>query len=638
MKKRSILLSLLGVILLLSLALVACDNGDDTEAPADRTEPATEVPTPPADTEGTEPTEPPTGDLPDDPIIALVPPHIAAMINRSTPFVDVEPGGILRYAAVQTDPFAGILHPIWSMSAVDGNDIQPFFLGAMHTIDDDFLLDPNGSGAVETFTISEDGLVIRKYIRDNVYWHDGVQLTARDWQFAYEVLAHADSTTTRFRQQNSDRIVGIEEFHAGEVDYIAGIRIIDDLTIEFEFDRVVPIFNTVFTHPLPYHIFGDIPVDEMEDSPYVRTAAAIGFGPFIIDVIVPGESITFVRNDNFWAGAPLLDGVELRVVHPEVLGAELEAGNIDVANSFSEANFPYFEHLSNINFLKAPGWAWNAITFRVGYFDQDAGQAALDPDAPMSNVDLRRAMWMAIDTDLIADTIFNGLRWAGSTVLPPIHSGFHNPNAQRPPFSMEAAHALLDEAGFAFDGDYRTNPDGSPLELQIIWASAGGDATQMAVQQYHITQWRALGLNMLDPREYEFAVFGDLFTTAIDDTDWDIQLNAWSSGSNPSPSGFFHPSQSFNRSRYTSERMDDLLARIDGEQAALDPHGYRREVLFEFQEYVLDVAAVIPTQFRFAFIPVNNRVVNFEILATASPRAGWHTVGLIRDTPYRHGE
>jgi len=645
MKKRSILLSLLGVALLLSLTLMACDGNGDTDI--SETEAGTEVVPPSTDTDTEEPNgaaQPPA----DDPVTALVPPHIAEMINRAMPTseqssYDVIDGGILRYVVATGTPFGGILHSIWSLSA-DDSHLQTFFLGSTFTVDDDFLLDPDGTGtAVRTFEISDDGLTITIFLRDGVYWHDGVQHTARDWEFAYEVLAHPESGTTRFGQQNSHRIVGINEFREGEADDIAGIRVIDDLTLEIEFDGVLPIRNTVFTQPLPYHIFRDIPIDEMQDSPYVRTEAAIGFGPFIPAVIVPGESMTFTRNENYYWGAPVLEGVEVRRVAPDLLGAELEAGTVDIATTFAEANFPYFDHLTNITYLKAPGWAYNTITFRVGYFegDQATGRAALDPDAPMSDVNLRMAMWKSIDTELISDAFFLGLRWDGATIVPPIHRNFHNPNIVRPPYDMDAAHALLDEAGYEWDGDYRTFPEGSPragerLELTFTFSSPD-NATTEAVQQYHISQWNELGI-YLRIRDYDFVAWGQLFTTETDDTDWDVQINAWSFGTNPSPAGFFGPAQGFNRSRYTSERMDALLARIDGEQAAMDPMGYRLDAVWEFQEYLRELAVVVPTQFRFAFVPVNNRVVDFEIVATPAPSRGWHLVGLTHDEPLRHGQ
>ena len=39
---------------------------------------------------------------------------------------------------------------------------------------------------------SEDGKTFTFTIRDNVNWHDGKPVTAEDWLFAHEVIAHPD--------------------------------------------------------------------------------------------------------------------------------------------------------------------------------------------------------------------------------------------------------------------------------------------------------------------------------------------------------------------------------------------------------------------------------------------------------------
>ena len=610
MKKRSTVFALFGMVLLLSMFLVAC-GGDGSDGTTEGGNAAA--------TAG-----------------QLLPPHIEALINREMPTSDdVEPGGILRFARVEGSPFSGILHPLWSNAAMDSN-IQDFFLGDMTTVDEEFLTEiyPDGHGAA-MLEISEDGLTATFTIREGVYWHDGTPVTAYDWLFAYEVLAspeYAASGGLRFGQQNERSIVGILDFHEGNVDYIAGIEVHSDRVISFTYEEIVPIRNTFFMHPLPVHIFGDIPIEEMEDSIYVRTTAAIGFGPFILDTMTPGESVTLVRNDNYWQGAPLLDGIEYRIVSPATIGEELRAGTVDIAHTFQESQFGYFEDLSNVTFLKNTAFVYTYIGFRVGYWDMDLGQSVLNPDATMADVNLRRAMWMAIDNDLVSQSLFSGLRWDASSLVPPAFSGFHNSYAQRPPFDLDAANALLDEAGYEIGADgYRMNPDGSPLEIRVIGIIR--DENYEAAYQYYLTQWRELSLNIEITEMLELAAFGALFSTDVDADHFDVMLGgAWSTGTNPSPYGLYGRTAAFNRSRYVSERNDELLARIDSPEAVLDEE-YRIQAFHEWQDYMIENASLFPTQFRLNFIPVNNRVVNFEIQANHNPMRGWHLVGLTEDAP-----
>ena len=46
----------------------------------------------------------------------------------------------------------------------------------------------------------------------------------------------------------------------------------------------------------------------MLESPQVRQNP-VGTGPFKINKIVPGESIEFVRNDDYWQGKPHIEKI-----------------------------------------------------------------------------------------------------------------------------------------------------------------------------------------------------------------------------------------------------------------------------------------------------------------------------------------
>jgi len=615
MEKRSRLLALLGMVFLL-FVLVACGDADGGGSAGAGT--------------GTDTTQE-----------GLFPDRIAALMQSAMPSVDVEPGGILRFARADGQAFPGVLHPIWSNSAPDSN-IQDFFIGRFLTIDDDFLIELGeaGRGAV-TMEISDDYLSAIFTIREGVYWHDGEPLTARDLEFAYYAKGHPDSTSTRWGQQNEQHIVGGTAFNSGEVDYIEGVTVIDDRTLQVDFVQIVALRETVFPHPLPYHRFADIPFDEMEDHPYVRTEQAIGFGPFMVERIVAGESVTFTRNDNYWDGAPLLDGIEHRVVSPDVIGEELRAGNVDVAHTFAEGAFPYYEDITNVTFLKSGSFVYTYISFTIGLWDHEVADHSLglDPDATMADVNLRRAMWMAIDNDLVTEVWRGGLRWEASSLVPPVFQ-WHNPAAQRPAYDIDAANALLDEAGFAFVGDYRAHPDGSPLEINVFGVNRG--PVYDTIYHYYLGQWELLGLNITLVATADLTTASNWF--AADGThndDIDVFLGgAWSTGSNPNMGGLFarDAARNWNRSGYVSERNDQLLEAM-GSERAINDIDYRRNAFYEWQEYMIENASIIPTEFRFNFIPVNNRVTNFRIRADHNPIDGWHRVGLTNtDAPFVDGD
>lgn len=643
MKKSNKFLLALMVIFAFAVVLVACGNDNDGNDSGN--DPVVEV-DPGGETDPTEDETDPSGEEPAE-IVEQggIPAHIQAMmVNAIPPSDDMIEGGVLRFARIQPDPFEGILHSMWNGAATDANIVE-FFHNNGTTTDDDFLLElGDDSRGYLIPVISDDFLTITFTIRDGVYWHDGEPLTAEDFLFTYEVLASAEyaaSGGVRFGQQNERSIVGIMDFHEGNADYIAGIEVIADNEFSITFDSIVPIRNTVFMMPLPAHIFRDIPIEDMSNSPYIRTASAIGVGPFMVDSIVPGESVNFVANENYWQGAPVLDGIEFSIVPGTLIGEAMAAGTIDVAHTFQESQFPYFSNANNFSFLADPAFVFNYVGFRLGRYvltDPDdvaaGGFSEINPDATMANLDLRLAMWKAIDGNLVAANLFNDIRWDGTALIPPTFASFHNADLVRPPHDMEAANAMLDAAGFEMGADgFRLNPDGSELTINFFSAASGGDPVAEGMNQYFLAQWRALGLNVVDNFDLDFPTFHEQFDTDVDNDDIDVFIGAWSFGSNPSPYGLFGRTAGFNYTRYVSDRMDDLLARIDSEEAVMD-FDYRVEAFLDWQEYMVENASMFPFLYRFAFVPVNNRVVNYRIHGIHTPVDGWHLVGLTSDTPY----
>ena len=542
--------------------------------------------------------------------------------SNTAPAID---GGILNFALVSDTSFPGVLNHAFFEASPDAT-IMDFFSGTLLDIDENYMINQEGAA---TFEISEDGRLFTFTIRDNVYWHDGYPVTAQDWVFVHEVMAHPDYTGFRFGADMLN-IVGMEEFRNGEADSIAGLTIIDDRTLQMEFINVSPSLmigaGGIWAQPLPYHIFKDIPVADMASSPEVRQNP-IGFGPFIVTNITPGESVSFVRNENYWRGTPVLDGVNLVTVNPSLISAELANGNIDIA-AFPTSQFELHYDMSNVEFLGLVTHRYDFIGFKLGEWvgEWSDGENVMNPDAKMANLDLRLAMWKAVDNQAVGNQLFNGLRWEANTLIPPSHPLFHADHLERPAFDPEGAMAILDAAGFVdADGDgFRDNPDGSELVINF-WAMTG-DEVQDALVMFYVQSWRNIGLN-INLTQQEFNSFYDHISADYEGID--VYLASWSIGTNVDPTGLYGRFAPFNESRFASDNNDRLLGLGISEEAALDP-SFREAIMHEWQAYMMEQIPVFPTLFHLEVTAVNNRVTNFAIGAGT----GYHLyqVGLTSET------
>ncbi len=617
MKKVSFSKWLFALMLVLVLALAACSGGDD-DSDKDTGESDTGT-----EDQGTEDADEADGE---DKIYSID--DFEVDKTNDSEAID---GGTLNYGLVSDTVFEGILNRLF----YDGNpdyEVMKFFDEGLLGIDNNFNYTQEGAAEWE---IDDDGTTVTIKIRDNVNWHDGEPVTAEDLVFSYEVVGSPDYTGTRYYY--IEDVVGMDEYHAGEAESIEGMEIIDEKTVAITFNEANPslIASGLWDAPLPKHIFEDIPIAEMPEHDAVRKNP-IGFGPFVLDTIVPGESVTYTANEDYWQGAPKLDGITLKVVAPQTVANALEKGEIDVVDSFPTDQYPdVADDLTNVEFLGQIDNSYTYIGFKLGKWnpkDPDkpdgAGEVEVDPDAKMADVNLRRAMWYAVDNDSVGERFYNGLRWSGTTLIIPAFPDYHDETIETPSYDPDEANKILDEAGYEdVDGDgFRETPDGE--ELTIGFASMSGGDTAEPIANYYIQAWEQVGLKveLVDGRLMEFNTFYD--RVEADDPEIDIYQGAWSTGSDVDQRGLYGPTAAFNYSRYASDESDRLLAE-GASRKSLDIE-YRQDVYKEWQELMVEDIPVFPTLYRSILVPVNNRVTDWSIQDQWN---GYHEVGITQEDP-----
>src|SRR5699024_689588 len=346
MKKSSMRLFLLGLLLTLVFALAACggdgkdtdstgkDNGDgDTD---------TEV------SEKPQPDEDGAFDIEDFP-------------KRSAEG-EVQDGGTLNFGLVSDTPFSGILNFNFYTGAPDAEVIE-WFDEPLLSIDEAYQYTQDGAA---TFEYTDDHKEWTFTIRDEVNWHDGEPVTAEDWAYSYEIIGHPDYEGVRYGPEFSS-IEGMPEYKAGEADSISGIEVIDEKTLQITYKDPTPslLAGGIWPYATPKHVFEGIEVKDMPDSDPVRKNP-IGMGPFKVESITPGESVVFKKFEDYWQGEPKLDEVVLRVVDPSVVAKELESGKLDMVDSFSTDQYVDNQDMEGVVFLGEVDNAYTYIGFKLG--------------------------------------------------------------------------------------------------------------------------------------------------------------------------------------------------------------------------------------------------------------------------------
>ncbi|MDN3425936.1 oligopeptide ABC transporter substrate-binding protein [Microbacterium sp. APC 3898] len=516
-------------------------------------------------------------------------------------------GGTVTFGLVSDTVFEGTLNWNFYSGAPDAEILNWFDEGLL-TWDENYVYTNDGAA---TYEVSEDGRTFTFKIGDNVNWHDGEPVTAEDWLFAHEVIGNPDYDGPRYNTDFTN-IEGMEEYNSGKADTISGIEVIDEKTLSITYIESTPslLTGSIWTYPLAKHIFGDMAVADISSSPEVREKP-IGFGPFKVDSIVPGESVTLSKNEDYWRGEPKLDGVTIKVISSSTVVQELETGGVDLVSDFPVDQFPDNAEMSNVEYLGTIDRAYTYIGFKQGTWDAENNRVAYDPESKMGDVELRQAMWHAVDNAAVGEKFYNGLRWNATTLIPPSHPEFHDENNKGREYDPEVAKQLLEEAGYVDTDDdgFREDPEGNPLEINFVSMTGGDTAEPLA--QYYVQSWEAVGLNV-NLEMVEFNSFYDrVGNGGEDDPSVDVYQAAWGVGIDVDPSGLYGADTLYNFGRWENEENDRLLAEGRSEKAF--DLAYRQEVYNEWQQLMVDEVPVFPTLYRALLAPVNKRVMNYAI-------------------------
>lgn len=535
-------------------------------------------------------------------------------------------GGSLKYALVSDTTFAGVLNNMLYSGQPDA-EIIAFFNEGLYGYDENFAIDNSGFADIE-FDVENKQVTIT--IPEGVTWHDGEPLTIDDVIFPYYVIGNPEYTGVRYGE-DFQNVVGMTEYNAGEAEEISGLERVDDYTLKVTYvnfnNSMLQAGGGISSYVEPEHLLGEVPVAELEDNEYVRTNP-IGFGPFKVESITPGEAITFSANDDYYAGRPNIDELVIETVNPSTIVSELKAGNYDIASLPTDQYDTYADatNFSKIGFLEN---AYTYIGFKHGAWDAEAGEVVPDETKVTSDKALRQAMAYAIDNNAIATEFYSGLRQNANSLITPNFSEYHNADQAAYEYNPEKAKEILAEAGYVDnDGDgFVETPDGEAFTLGF--ASMSGGETAEPIAQYYMQAWAEVGIKveLVDGQLMEFNSFYE--RVEADDEAIDVYQGAWGTGGDPNPTGLYGRTAQFNYTRWATEENDELLAAINSDESFDEE--FRKQAFIDWQAYVHEELPVIPTLFRYKLYAVNNRVSNYDV--TIGTDLLWSDIYLTADAP-----
>lgn len=368
---------------------------------------------------------------------------------------------------------------------VSAGDLVVASNGDLVTLDTGVVVRPSGCRGDDcaitydgSSTIQMDQLVVTFTMLAGVMWSDGTPLTATDSVYSFEV-ASADATPgSKFLIDRT------ETYEAAS----------DGVTVQWWGvpGFIDPDYFTNFWMPLPEHVLGQLTPAELV-SAELATRQPLGWGPYILDEWIPGESLHLVRNLNYFragSGLPKFDELNFLIyLDPNAALTALVDGTCDVLDPSVQLDgqvglLQQMQTDGQANLLTAQTHTMEWLGLGIVPASYDNGlNLTSNEDRPdiFGDPRMRRALAQCLDRQRVVDTVLFGLSQVPNTYLPSDHP-LHNGNIQSYTFDPAAASQVLQQIGW-LDHDNTpatprlaqgvTNvPGGTPLVLQYVTSSA----------------------------------------------------------------------------------------------------------------------------------------------------------------------
>ena len=530
-------------------------------------------------------------------------------MKAAVPTKAAKKGGTVSQAIETDTPFTGIFSNELSTTQTDSDVAAP---ANESLFDNDNTYKYTNKGPA-TIDINKDAKTVTINIKKGVKWSDGKQVTAKDYEYAYEIIANPETASQRYTDSLAD-LEGLQEYHEGKAKTISGIEMPDGENgqkIVLHFKEMKPGMEQsgngyIWESAAPYHYLKNVPFKKLESSDQIRKKP-LYFGPYKVSKVVRGQSVTFVPNKYYWRGTPKLNKVSFSVVSPNSASQAIKSHKYDIADVVN-TQWDQVKDTNNVNFVKQIPLQYSYLGFKVGKWDSKAGKNVMDPNAKMNNKNLRQAIAYGMNIAPVVKRYSKGLSFQVPTLIPKQFGDYFNPDVKAYTQNMNKANKLLDQAGYKKKGKWRTQPNGKPLTIYL--AAMTGNSTQEPIIQNYIQQWQKLGLNvkLSGGRLMESNSFYDKVQN--DSSSVDMFIGAWSLSSEPSPNDLYNEKAPFNFSRFVTKKNTELFQEMDSEKAF--DNKYRVNKFHEWQQYMHDEAYVLPMTNAYQVTAVNNKLTGYS--------------------------
>jgi peptide/nickel transport system substrate-binding protein/oligopeptide transport system substrate-binding protein len=492
-------------------------------------------------------------------------------------------GGTFRY--VQESP--GNLDPAYLDDTYESSLVNQIFDGLLE-FDVNLNVVP---GLAQSWKVSQDGLTYTIFLKPNVRFHDGEEVTSEDVLFSLSRLLSPILKESSLAEDYLLNIEGAIEFKRGKIKELSGLRIIDRYTVEIKLEKQYAPFLTALAMDnlkiVPKRYFEKVGEEYFGKKP-------IGSGPFKFSSWIPNEEIVLIAYKNYFKGQPYLDSL-IFFINPKFVPLSINSkmfnnGEVDIVPI----------SIDSLSIYQNKGYQIQKVhELNLSFIGFNLGKGLL------KNNYLRKAICSAINLDTLVAN--DPLLVKAKGIFPPGLPGY-SPDVQGFTYDVDLAKEFIKKAGFKTKDkklklEYWTSlvSNGLTSEEKKIKSSLAQVGIELEVK--HILSWLEYNEKI---NNKELQMFSMNWLADIPDPDSFL----WS---------LFHTGGSNNFFTYSNDKVDELLEKGRREQDMIK----RIEIYRQIEKIILDDAPFLPLYFNSYIYAIQPYIRNLEI-----SRFGFTTVTL----------
>ncbi len=349
------------------------------------------------------------------------------------------------------------------------------------------------------WSVTDDPNVWEFKLREGVTFHGGEEFTAEDVVFSFE---RALKPTSAMKEL---------------LNSIESVEAVDDYTVRFTTKGPNPLlpvnFTNLFVMDSGWAEANDVlePQDIANGETNYAASNANGTGAFVVTSREPDARTVLTQNENYWGKDEFpLEVTEIvftPIQSPATRVAALLSGEVDFIQDVPVQDLGRVDSDEALKVVTAP--QNRTIFFGMNVSKDDLDSDDVDGKNPFADVKVRQAMNMALNRDAIKQVVMRDQSTPTGVIMPPFVNGWTEALDAYPDVDIEAAKALMEEAGYADGFSVSLNcPNDRYVNDEAICQAAVGMLGQIGITVALDAKPKAQHFPLIQNGETEFYMLG----------------------------------------------------------------------------------------------------------------------------------